>query len=152
MPVDTQSDVSNTPQVARLADVVKFHRAEWVVLSATGSGRHLASNNRFQKSLTVDDGKFVLVQFKVKNLTKEKAAITPPKVRDSQGRVFEPVDEAAFYVPEDKITAGFMDPVPPAIPTEYWEPYQVADDSTGLVLLTHELADSEDVYPVALGL
>jgi hypothetical protein len=45
-----------------------------------------------------------------------------------------------------------MHPIPPGIATEYWEPYQVADDSTELVLLTHELDDDSVVSPVALGI
>jgi hypothetical protein len=139
-------------EVAKLKDTVKFERAEWVVLAASDQGRHLASNNQFQKPLSADDGKFILVRFKIKNLTNTKARTKPPKLKDGHGRVFEPLLEAPFYVPEDSATLGVMHPIPPGIATEYWEPYQVADDSTELVLLTHELDDESNTKPVALGI
>jgi hypothetical protein len=139
-------------EVAKLRDTVKFQRAEWVVLSAIEQGRHLASNNMFQKALNVDEGKFILVQFKVKNLTNGKATTDSPKLKDGKGRVFEPLEYASFYVPEDKKALGFMEEIPPTIAREFWEPYQVADDSTELLLLAHELDNDNDVKPVALEL
>jgi hypothetical protein len=139
-------------RVAKLKDTVKFERAEWVVLAASDQGRHLASNNEFQQPLSADDGKFILVRFKIKNLTNTKARTKPPKLKDGHGRIFEALREATFFVPENAATLGIMHPIPPGIATEYWEPYQVADDSTDLVLLTHEIDDDSVVSPVALGI
>lgn len=142
---------------AKLNELVKFANSEWTVLKALPKGRHLASNNQFQKAASIDEGKFVLVAFKVKNGLSAKAFIKEPKIRDAQGRTFEPFEEGAFYVPDGKKTAGIGEDVPPSMTREFWEPYQVADDSTGLTLLTHDLGgdmfdDSGPETAVALGL
>jgi hypothetical protein len=149
---DPWSPSARSPEVAKLKDTVKFERIEWIVLSASEKGRRLVSNNMFAKSLTVDEGKFILVQFKVRNLTNTKATTEPPKLKDGKGRVFEPIEGHHFYVPDGKKSVGFLNEIPPGIATEFWEPYLVPDDSMDLLLLTHELDNDKPVKPVALGL
>jgi hypothetical protein len=84
--------------------------------------------------------------------------VRPPKLRDSKGRIFEPLEHTAFYIPQGKKTPNIMAAAPPALATEYWGAYQVADDSTDLVLLAHDLGgdmfdrDDPNVKPIALGL
>lgn len=140
------------PGVAAVNTLVKLPTIEWTVLAAFDKGRHLSSNNQFQKSLTVDEGKLVQVRFKIKNLTKEKKQPDAPTLRDAQGRTFEPIEMSSFYVPGDNKTLGGFEDVPPSIGKEFWEAYQVADDSTGLQLLAYDLDVTNDIRPISLGL
>lgn len=147
----------SVPVAAALNEPVKFDHSEWTVVSATWKGRQIPSNNQFQGGLQVDEGKLLHVQFKVRNGLTQKALVNPPKLRDSKGRVFEPVDDVAFYVPRGKKTPGIMEEAPPGLATEFWGAYHVADDSTDLVLLAHDLGggmfdDNPNVKPIALGL
>jgi hypothetical protein len=157
-------DLDGTPAAPAAAAVaapnepVKFPHSEWTVVSATWKGRHLPSNNQFQGALDVEEGKLLQVQYKVRNGLPEKAEVRPPKLRDSKGRIFEPLEHTAFYIPQGKKTPNIMAAAPPALATEYWGAYQVADDSTDLVLLAHDLGgdmfdrDDPNVKPIALGL
>lgn len=71
--------------------------------------------------------------------------------------MFEPVEGSAFYISNGKKVPGFMEDAPPGLMKEFWGAYHVADDSTDLVLLAHDIGggvfnDNPNVWPIALGL
>jgi hypothetical protein len=116
---------------ANMNEEIKFDDSVWVVKSAELCGKTMASNNTFQKGATTE-GKFVRVQFSVKNLqNKQDSIMDHPKLMDSQGREFGLYDHASFYVPKGTKTM-VLEQLPPSMTKEYWAVYEVPDDSTGI--------------------
>lgn len=143
-------DLNAAALVIPTGETVRVGASEWVVVGMTWKDRRLPSNNQFQQALQVDEGKLLQVQFKVRNLLTEKVVVEKVKLRDSKGRVFEPVDESGFYIPEGKKRPSFIEHAPPGLMRELWDAYHVADDSTDLVLLAYDLGGGKDVAPIAI--
>jgi hypothetical protein len=79
-----------------------FADSEWEVISAKNLGSTLSGNLLLDDKKS-EDGRFIYVRFKVKNLTPEEAMIfMTPCVKDSQGRRFEELDWTDAYLPENE--------------------------------------------------
>jgi hypothetical protein len=110
----------------------------WIVLNAENRGNSLTSNNQFQKNAQ-SDGKFIVVQFKVSNLTnKEERLFVGPKLIDSKGREFNHYDHDTFYIPKGKKTMS-MEAVPAGLPREFYAVYEVPADASGLRFQARDL-------------
>lgn len=140
------------PVVAQVGDTITFTDSVWSVTKVEDLGKTAKSNNQFQPSLTSDGGRFIRVVVKVTNLEKqEERLLIPPKVADDQGREFNPVELSTFFIPQGKKTFQ-LEAMPPSLPREFWEVYEVAGDSTGLRFMARELSAATHVHPVNLGL
>jgi hypothetical protein len=142
----------NQPQHAKIGDEVSFNDSTWVVLSAEDKGNTIQSNNQFQKDAETT-GKFVLVHFKVTNLSKkEQRIINIPKVIDSDGREFKHHDKQTFYIPKGSETMTNK-ALPASLPKEFYGVYEVPADAKGLRFQTRDLSSviSPDYKLVELG-
>jgi hypothetical protein len=139
-----------TQLVHKIGDKITFDDSEWMVVSAKLLGKEAQSNNQFQKN-AVTDGKFVLVSFKVKNLTnKEDRILDAPKLIDSKGREFKDYDGQMFYIPENAKTL-VMDALPSNITKQFYALYEVAQDSKELKFQARPLSAFGDKVHVELG-
>lgn len=137
---------------AKVGETVRFDDSTWTVVKAENLGSTVKSNNQFQPALKSDGGSFVRVVIKVTNLGKtEERLFQQPMLVDTQGREFKPVDMSIFYIPEGKKTLQ-LEAIPPSLPKEFWEVYEVAGDSAGLRFLARQLAAGGGTHPIDLGL
>jgi hypothetical protein len=98
---ENNENVSAQAEKAESSKVV-FADSEWEVISAKNLGSTLSGNLLIEDRKS-EDGHFIYVRFKVKNLTPEEAMIfMTPSVKDSQGRRFEEVDWTDAYLPENE--------------------------------------------------
>jgi hypothetical protein len=117
---------------------------------AKDMGNRLKSNNPFQENAKTE-GKYIGVQFKVTNLTKvEERIIEHPKLVDGQGREFNVLDEAAFYIPEKAKTMQ-LEALPPSLQRTFWAIYEVPADASGFKFQVRTLGLFPDNALVALG-
>ena len=146
---NTQQQAS-TQQAYKIGDKITFEDSEWMIVSAKLLGKMARSNNQFQED-AVTDGKFILVSFKIKNLTnKEDRILNAPKLIDSQGREFKDYDNEAFYIPNNAKTL-IMDALPSNITKQFYALYEVAADSKQLKFQARALSAFGDTVPVELG-
>jgi len=140
------------PAAAKLGDTVTFPDSKWVVSKAEKLGPSVKSNNQFQADLKSEGGFFVRVVFKVTNLgLKEERLMSQPKLKDTQGREFNEVDNLVFYIPQGKHTL-LLEAIPPSLPKEFWSVYEVPNDAGGLQFMARELSITGATYPVDLAL
>jgi len=137
---DTSDKTANKSQSNyKIGDVVKFDDSEWIVLSAKNKGKRIKSNNQFQKD-AVTEGKFIIVHYKVTNLTnKEERILNSPKLIDSKGREFTDYDMQSIYIPENGKTIS-LESLPSSMPKKLWAVYEVPKDATGLKFQTRSMS------------
>lgn len=151
-PVPVAPPPARPVSVAKIGDTVTFSDSVWSVTKAEDLGSTAKSNNQFQPALKSEGGKFIRVVMKVTNLEKkEERLFDPPKLADAQGREFRPVDMTVFYIPEGKKTLQ-LEAIPPSLPKEFWEVYEVAANSTGLRFMARELSVAGSTQAIDLGL
>lgn len=115
----------------KIGNMIKFDDSQWVVVGARNDGGTLRSNNMFQKDAKTE-GKFIMVRFKVKNLTdKEDRIFDTPRLIDSSGREFREYDDQAFYIPDGAETLE-MEALPAGMTKEFYAVYEVPADAKGL--------------------
>jgi hypothetical protein len=137
-------------ELHKIGDKITFDDSEWMVVSAKMLGHRAKSNNQFQKD-AVTEGKFILVGFKVRNLTnREDRIFDVPKLVDSQGREFGNYDEENFYIPRDSKTIT-IEALPSNITKQFYALYEVAADSRELKFQVRALSAFGDKVPVQLG-
>lgn len=124
---------------AKIGDEISFDNdSTWVVLSAEDKGNSLTSNNQFVKDAQTD-GKFILVRFKVSNLTnKEERLFSGPKLIDSKGREFKSYDKQSFFIPKGAKTMS-LEAIPAGLPREFYAVYEVPADANGLRFQARDL-------------
>lgn len=125
--------------VAKIGEEVTFNNdSTWIVLNAENKGNFLKSNNMFQKDAQ-SDGKFIVVQFKVSNLTnKEERLFIGPKLIDSKGREFKHYDHESFYIPDGAKTMS-LEAIPAGLPREFYAVFEVPADATGIRFQARDL-------------
>ena len=134
---------------AKIGEKVVFDDSEWVVTSARDLGGSL--NHEFLDNKTTT-GKFILVEFTVKNTTKEEDSIADsPVLIDSEGRKFSFGEELVMYLQGDATTITF-EALPPGLGKQFSAIYEVPADSTGLAFQARELAFSPSYKLVDLGI
>lgn len=140
------------PVLAHVGDAITFTDSIWSVTKVEDLGKTAKSNNQFQPSLTSEGGRFIRVVVKVTNLERqEERLLIPPKVTDDKGREFNPVELSVFFIPQGKKTFQ-LEAMPPSLPREFWEVYEVGGDSTGLRFMARELGTAYHTHPIDLGL
>lgn len=116
-------------EVLKVGDTITFDDSEWVVLESVNKGSKIKSNNQFQENLVSEDGVYLMVKFKVKNLTnKEERILDTPKIKDDKGREFKDVDMQSFYLPEGAKTIG-LEAIPASMSRTFYSIYEVAGDA-----------------------
>ena len=138
-------------KVSMIGEKITFNDSEWIVTDAQIKGKSMKSNNPFQEDATTE-GKFVIVAYKVKNLSnKEERILDTPKIVDSQGREFREYDKGAFYIPENGKTL-IMDALPSGLQKQFYAVYEVADDAKGFKFQARALSINGDKKLLDLGL
>ncbi|MFO0566953.1 MAG: hypothetical protein U0263_14900 [Polyangiaceae bacterium] len=133
---------------AKLGEVVKFDDSQWEVVSATAIGNAIQGFAGDKKT----SGKFVKVDFKVTNTSKQDETILDhPKVFDSQGREFKVLDDQALYIhePEQPLT---LESLPPSMMKRFTAIYELPLDAKGLSFEARALSAFGDRRKVALGI
>ncbi|MBM2814734.1 MAG: Trf2 superfamily protein [Ignavibacteria bacterium] len=130
----TEKKADEAKKVIGLKDEVSFDDSKWIVLEALNKGKELSSSNQFQENAHTE-GNFIVVKFKVTNLTKKEDHIFDvPKLIDSQGREFQawsnPIGKM-FFIPENAKTLS-MEALPAGMPKTFYEIYEVPTDARGL--------------------
>ena len=152
-PILGKKEVKKEVVLAKIGDEFSFNNdSTWVVVNAEDRGNSLKSNNQFQKDAQTN-GKFIMVQFKVTNLTnKEERLLNGPKLIDSQGREFRNYDKQFFYIPKGAKTMS-LEAIPAGIPREFYGVYEVPADANGFRFQARDLKSvfSPDYKLVDLG-
>jgi hypothetical protein len=134
-----------------LGEIVKFPDSEWTVLSARNIGSTAKSTNLFAEDATTD-GKFIIVQFQVKNISKQTESILEtPILVDSEQREFKEYSEQDFYIPANAKSI-MMEQLPPSIPKKFYAMYEVPLDSKKVQFRTRSLSFSPQYKLVNLNL
>jgi hypothetical protein len=134
----TKPTISHKGNSFLMGETVLFNDSSWVVVSATELGSNLLGGT-FRPSKK-SEGKFILVQYKVTNLTNEEEQILfSPAVRDSKGRKFEELDESEMYLPNGEMGIT-MEALPSSLPKTFSAIFEVAGDSENFVFLTRSFA------------
>ncbi len=145
-------------QPKRRADVVRidkrviFADCEWIIIEARDAGKKLSSNSEYNEETKKTDGRFILVHYKLTNLTKtDQMMLDRPKITDEKERAFDPVDMESFYVPAHAKAIG-LDVLSPSEPKEYWTVIEVPADAERLRFRLHGFSLVGEVRSVDLGL
>lgn len=150
---DKKKEAKKEIIVAKIGEEVTFDNdSTWIVLDVDDRGNSLKSNNQFKKDAQTD-GKFVIVKFKVSNLTnKEERLFAGPKLIDSQGRQFNHYDSQNFYIPKGAKTMS-LEAIPAGLPREFYAIYEVPADANGFRFQTRDLKSvfSPDYKLIDLG-
>ncbi len=113
----------------RMGMPVQFPDSEWTVQDAKNLGGRLESRKPLQDDASTD-GKFVAIQFSVKNLGKSRIKIQKPKLVDALGREFASDEyDASTYLPSAKGMNRF---IPPGMTRYFWALYELPLDADGL--------------------
>ena len=141
-----------------VGDKVSFSDSEWIVESAQVLG-YLHSSNEFVEDAKTA-GKFIKVQFKVKNTTQDEQRImTVPRLVDSAGRQFQQYDRQDAYLSEDQKSMA-MESIPAGMTKTFFAIYELPTDSKNIQFETRALTGGNiwtgvsnvDHIPVAIGL
>jgi hypothetical protein len=122
-----------------IGEIVKFDDSEWIILSAQNLGQEIKSNNLILDDATTN-GKFIIIQYSVKNLSKKGELIfETPVLVDSEGREFNEYDNQEFYLPASAKTL-MGESLPPSIIKKFYAIYEVAQDSNDLKFRARSLS------------
>jgi hypothetical protein len=144
------SDVRAEPEkIHYVGDTVKLADSEWTVLATKNMGSVLPGE-RDEKHTT---GRFVAVQFAVKNTTKETAEIVgEPILITVNGQKFPELSDIEFYLP-DGANNTLNAKIKPGTTKKFLEIYDVPKDATGLSFQIHSLGPKPDSFAlVSIGL
>jgi hypothetical protein len=132
---------------AKIGEQITFEDSEWTVTAATDNGKALKCIDGEKKT----EGKYVTVEFKVKNTSKkEETILDHPKIVDDSGREFGVFDHQSLCLPTGK-KSMILEQLQPSIGKEFSAIYEVAGDAKGLKFMARELAWSGDKRGVVLG-
>lgn len=149
--VATSNTAKETKTVYKIGSTVKFDDCEWLVESSKDLGKTLSSDNQFIESASTD-GKFILVKFKITNLTnKEERIVDAPKIIDSKSREFKDFDKQLMYIPKDGKTLS-LDALPSNISKTFYAIYEVPADAKELQFTARALSAFGETQLVTLGL
>ena len=144
------SDVRAEPEkIHYVGDTVKLADSEWTVLATKNMGNVLPGDGD-EKHTT---GRFVAVQFAVKNTTKEAAEIVgEPILITANGQKFTELSDIEFYLP-DGANNTLNAKIRPGATKKFLEIYDVPKDATGLSFQIHSLGPKPDSFAlVSIGL
>jgi hypothetical protein len=145
---DKEGSGSKSSKTAKIGETVTFDDSEWVVAKAEDKGKTLKCS--FDEKKT--DGKFIYVEFKVKNTSKKEETIFDhPKLKDSEGREYGSYQEQTLCVGENKKTM-IAEQLPPSMQKEFVAIYEVPGDAKELTFNARELGFGGDTTAVNLGL
>ena len=134
---------------AKVGDKVTFDDSEWTVTSARNLGSTLTSELLDNKQ---SEGKFIIVEFTVKNTTNEEDSIADsPELIDDKGRKYSMGEDLTMYIPGDAKTIT-LETLPSGLAKKFQAIYEVPADATGLAFRARELAFSPDYKLIDLGL
>jgi hypothetical protein len=125
-----------------VGDTVKLADSEWAVRAAKNMGSVL-SGDMDKKQAT---GRFVAVQFAVKNTTKETLEIVDePILIAANGQKFKELSDIEFYRPDGaNNTVGAK--IEPGVTRKFLAIYDVPKDATGLSFQVHSLGPKPDSF------
>jgi hypothetical protein len=134
---------------AKIGETVSFTGdSAWVVTAARDRGKKITGGGEHATS----DGHFVEVSMKITNLGQKGDSILDlPALVDSTGREFKPWEHSSSFLPPGGRDLA-MAPLPPSMPKEFVEIYEVPADAAGLKFKTRALAAFGDTRLVELGL
>jgi len=137
-PSTTQQTTQQKETVFGIGDKVTFKDSEWIVLNVKQLGRVLNGGDFMESKRT--EGKFLRVQYKVKNLTNEEQSIFfAPSIEDSKGRKFEQFDEQLMYLP-DGAKSIQMEALPAGISKKFYAIYELPGDANGIKFQTRNFS------------
>ncbi|MBK7580339.1 MAG: hypothetical protein IPI67_09065 [Myxococcales bacterium] len=134
--------------LAKPGDLVTFDDSQWVVVGASVIGKQVQGLTGDKKT----SGKFLKVDFKVTNTSKESETILDhPKVFDDQAREFKPLDDQAMFIhePEQSLT---LESLPPSMLKRFTALYELPADAKGLSFEARALSAFGARRRVSLGL
>lgn len=138
-------------EAAKIGDEITFKDSKWTVVTAKDHGTQIRPNNQFLQPAKTE-GRFILVHFKVTNLTnQEDRILNTPKLIDSKGREFKDYDQQSMYIPEGAKTLT-VEALPAGMTKEFWALYEVPADATDLKFQARALSAFGDKKMVDLGL
>ena len=139
---------SNPEKVPKLGETVKFDDSEWVVVSGKIIGNNITGITGNKKT----SGKFVKVEFKVTNTSKQDETILDhPKLVDDQSREYKPLDDQALFIQEPEQTLT-LESLPPSLMKRFSAIYEVPADGKGLRFEARALSAFGERRKVALGI
>ena len=125
-----------------IGDTVKLADSEWTVLAAKNMGSVLPGDMD-EKHTT---GRFIAVQFSVKNTTSEILEIVgEPILIAANGQKFKELGDIEFYLP-DGANNALKAKIKPGITKKFIEIYDVPKDVTGLSFQVHTLGVKPDSF------
>lgn len=138
--------------IYKINDTVKFHDAEWVVLTVEDLGK-TAGVDIFPNRQIVTEGRFIRVKYKFTNMSKSPASMMFkfPDIIDSNNRIFTYRPFSSSYIPANANALGGKD-LQPNIPKEFYEFYEVASGATGLKFRTSAISSYDLKKLIDLGL
>ena len=144
------SDVrAESEKIHYVGDTVKLADSEWTVLAAKDMGSVLPGDMDEKHTA----GRFVAVQFAVKNTTSETVEIVgEPILIAANGQKFKELSDIEFYLP-DAANNTLNAKIKPGITKKFLEIYEVPKDVTGLSFQAHSLGPKPDSFAlVTIGL
>ena len=145
---DDKEKSKSDDKPAKVGEEVELEDSEWEVTKAEDKGDKLKC--AFDEEKT--DGRFVWVEFKVKNTTKKEERILDlPKLVDGEGREFQQWDQTAMCIPKDK-KSMMLDQLPSSMEKEFVAIFEVPKDAKDLTFMTRELKFGGATRPVKLEL
>ena len=132
-----------------VGDTVKLADSEWTVLAAKDMGGVLPGEMDEKHTA----GRFIAVQFAVKNTTGETLEIVgQPILIDAKGQRFKELSGIESYLP-DGTNNTLKAKIKPGITKKFIEIYDVPKDVTGLSFQIHTLSDKPDSFAlVSIGI
>ena len=133
----------------KIGETVSFTGdSTWVVTNARDRGKKLAAGGEHATT----DGRFIEVDIKITNKgQKEDSILDLPALVDATGREFKPWEKSSSFIGANARDLA-MAPLPPSMPKEFVEIYEVPADATGLKFKARALAAFGDTRFVDLGL
>jgi uncharacterized protein DUF4352 len=140
---------AESEKVFYVGDTVKLADSEWTVLAAKNMGSVLPGDMD-EKHTT---GRFVAVQFSVKNTTSDVLEIVgEPILIAANGQKFKELGDIEFYLP-DGANNALQAKIKPGTTKKFIEIYDVPKDVTGLSFQVHTLGAKPDSFAlVGIGL
>jgi hypothetical protein len=144
------SDLRAEPeQIHYVGDTVKLAGSEWTVLAAKNMGGVLPGDMD-EKHTT---GRFIAVQFAVKNTTSEILEIVgEPVLIDAKGQKFKELGDIECYL-RDGANNTLNAKIKPGTTKKFLEIYEVPKDVSGLSFQVHTLGAKPDSFAlVSIGI
>jgi hypothetical protein len=138
---------------AKVGEQVKLDESTWTVVEAKDLGKSIKATAEYaadEKKNTT--GRFIQVHYKVvNNGKKQESLIEEPKIVDSKGREFGPIEGESEYVPKGT-KAALVETLQPSMEREYYTIIEVPADATGLKVQLTGLGFLGDKKQVDIGM